>query len=206
LAVNNEELKPEVTQNYEVGSKFDFFSGRLSSTVSIFRLDRSNIKTTDPIDPTRLVLVGEQKTDGLELSFSGRLGRGWNVYGGYAWLATRILRSNSLSNGIATEGKRAAHIPLNSANLWSTYSFENGFGFGGGMLFTDDRFTANDNLVTLPGYVRLDATAFYKQRHYEIALNLRNLANTKYFETAQSNYQIYPGTPISGLVTLRYRW
>jgi catecholate siderophore receptor len=206
LAANNEDLKPEITQNYEVGSKFDFLSGRLSSTVSVFRLTRNNIKTTDPVDTTKLVLVGEQKTDGLELSFSGKLARGWNVYGGYAWLATRIVRSNTVSSGVLTQGKRAAHIPLNSANLWSTYSFHNGFGFGGGLVFNDDRYAANDNLVTLPGYVRIDATAFYRKRHYEIAMNLRNVGNVKYYETAQSNFQIYPGSPISGLMTLRYRW
>ncbi len=206
LAVNNQELKPEVTQNYEVGSKFDFLSGRISTTLAAFRLERTNVKTTDPSNPTKLVLVGAQKTDGLELSFSGRLTRGWNLHGGYAWLATRIVRSNTISSGVPTEGKRAAFIPLNSANLWSTYSFKNGFGLGGGIVYNDDRFTGNDNLVTLPGYVRLDATAFYRHRRFDVVANLRNVANTKYYESAHNNAQIFPGSPINGLVTIRYRW
>lgn len=206
LAVNNEELKPEVTENYEMGSKFDFLDNKLSATVSVFRLDRTNIKTTDPLDPTKLVLVGQQKTDGLDLSFSGNLARGWNLYGGYALLSTRIVRSNSVSSGVKTEGKRAAFIPLHSANLWSTYSFKNGFGLGGGLVFNDDRFTGNDNLVTLPGYMRFDATAFYKQRHFDLVLNLRNVTNARYYESAHNNQQIFPGAPINGLVTMRYRW
>ncbi|HUR37777.1 MAG TPA: TonB-dependent siderophore receptor [Terriglobales bacterium] len=206
LAANNEDLKPEVTQNFEVGSKFDFFSGRISATLAAFRLGRSNVKTTDPTDPTKLVLVGAQKTDGLDVSFSGRLTRGWDFHGGYAWLATRIVRSNTIANGVLTEGNRAAFIPLHSVNLWSTYSFKNGFGFGGGMVYNDDRFTGNDNLVTLPSFVRLDATAFYRHRRFDVALNMRNVANVDYFESAHNNAQIFPGAPVNGSLTMRYRW
>jgi catecholate siderophore receptor len=206
LAVNNEQLKPEVTQNIELGSKFDVLGDRVSATISVFRLDRKNIKTTDPNDPTKLVLVGQQKTDGVDLSFSGNLTRGWNLYGGYALLSTRIARSNTVTSGVLTQGKRAAFIPLNSANLWTSYSFKNGFGLGGGMVYNDDRFTGNDNLVTLPGYVRFDASAYYKQRHFDIVLNLRNVTNATYYESAHNNAQIFPGSPINGLITMRYRW
>ncbi|HUQ50532.1 MAG TPA: TonB-dependent siderophore receptor [Terriglobales bacterium] len=206
LAANNQDLKPEISQNYEVGAKFDLLSGRISTNFAVFRLERNNIKTTDPSDSTKLVLVGKQKTDGAELSFTGKLARGWDVYGGYALLSTRIVRSNTLASGIRTEGKRAAHVPLNSMNLWSTYAYKSGFGFGGGLVYNDDRFTGNDNIVTLPGYVRLDATAFLKKRHYDVVLNLRNVGNAKYHESAHNNAQIFPGSPVNGTLTLRYRW
>lgn len=206
LAANNADLKPEITQNYEIGSKTDLLGGRMTATVAVFRLDRTNIKTTDPVDPNRLVLVGRQRTDGAEVSLSGSLRPRWNVYGGYAWLATKILRSNNVSTGVRLEGNRAGHIPLHSASLWSTYSFENGFGFGSGFIYAGDRFTSNDNLVVLPGYARVDATVFYRARRYEAAVNLRNLLNNRYFETAQGNFQIFPGAPVNGLLTLRYRW
>ena len=206
LATNNTDLKPETTENYEIGSKNDLLGGRLSATVAAFQLSRSNIKTTDPIDPNRLVLVGKQRTAGVELSLAGTLARRWSVYGGYAWLSTRILRSNSVSSGVPLQGNRAGHIPLNSANLWSTYAFDNGFGIGGGFTYNADRFTSNDNLVVLPSYYRFDATVFYRRRHYDLALNLRNVFNTRYYETAHGNFMIYPGAPVNGLMTLRYRW
>ncbi|HUS18556.1 MAG TPA: TonB-dependent siderophore receptor [Terriglobales bacterium] len=206
LATNNEDLKPEVTQNYELGSKFDFLSGRISTNVAVFRLERTNVKTTDPLNPTKLVLVGEQKTDGVDLNFSGRITRGWNVYAGYALLSTRVVRSNTISSGVLTEGKRAAFIPLHSGNIWSTYSFNNGFGVGGGLIYNGDRFTGNDNTVTLPEYIRLDATAFYKHRHFDVVLNLRNVTHLTYYESAHNNSQIFPGAPINGALTLRYRW
>jgi catecholate siderophore receptor len=38
--------------------------GRANATVSLFRLERDNIKTSDPIT-NRIVPVGTQRTDGL---------------------------------------------------------------------------------------------------------------------------------------------
>jgi catecholate siderophore receptor len=206
LAANNADLKPETSENYEVGAKMDLIGGRLSANAAIFRLDRNNIKTTDPVDPSLLVLVGKQRTSGVEFSIAGSPVRRWNIHAAYAWLDPRIVRSNDVASGVRVEGNVAGHIPAHSANFWSTYTFENGFGFGGGVTFNGDRFTSNDNLVVLPAYHRLDATLFYRRRHYEAALNLRNLFNASYYESAHGNFTIYPGAPINGLLTLRYRW
>jgi catecholate siderophore receptor len=206
LATNNDELKPETTANYEGGVKFELLGGKLASTVSAFHLMRNNIKTTDPVDPTRLILAGEQRTNGIEVSFSGRLARGLDVYGGYAWLDARILKSTSLSSGVPIQGRRPGQVPLHSGNIWATYQFRNGFGFGSGVIYNADRFVANDDLVVLPGYTRVDATVFLKKRHYDIALNLRNVGNITYYENAHANFAIYPGAPISGVLTTRLRW
>jgi catecholate siderophore receptor len=206
LATNNDELKPETTANYEGGVKFEILRGKLSSTISAFHLMRNNIKTTDPVDPTRLILSGEQRTNGIEVSFSGRLARGLDLYGGYAWLDARILKSNSVTSGVAIQGRRPGQVPLHSGNIWAAYQFRNGFGFGSGVIYNADRFVANDDLVTLPGYTRVDATIFLKKRHYDIALNLRNVGNITYSENAHANFAIYPGAPISGVLTTRLRW
>lgn len=206
LATNNTELKPESTDNYEGGVKFEVLRGKLTSTISAFHLIRNNVKTTDPVDPTKLVLAGTQRTNGMELAFNGRLARNLDIYGGYAWLDARILKSNSLSSGVLIQGKRPGLVPLHSGSLWATYHFENGFGFGSGIVYNADRFIANDDLVVLPGFTRVDATVFYRKRHYEVALNLRNVGNIRYYDTAQGNFQIYPGSPITGVVSTRFRW
>jgi catecholate siderophore receptor len=201
LAVNNEQLKPETTENFEIGSKFDLFNKRLSTTFALFRLNRSNVKTVDPNDTTKLVLTGEQRTNGFEWSFAGSLRRGWDVYGGYAYLDSHVLKANDI-----TQGKQIAAVAPHAVNLWSTYAFKSGFGFGGGVIYNDDRFTGNDNIVRLPEYTRVDATVFWKRPKYDIALNLRNIGNVTYYESAQSNAQILPGAPVNGAVTVRYRW
>lgn len=48
LAANNAQLAPEETTNHEVGTKLDFLNGQASVTASLFRLERTNIKATNP--------------------------------------------------------------------------------------------------------------------------------------------------------------
>jgi catecholate siderophore receptor len=206
LATNNAQLAPEVTQNYEAGAKANLFHDRLLATTSLFRLDRTNIKTTDPNNPTALVNLGEQRTDGAELNLQGAINRHWQLFGGYAWLDARIVSSNTLSNGVNLQGDRPAMVPLHSGSAWTTYTFTNGFGFGGGMVARSLQFAATDNLAHLPAYARLDATIFYRRRRFDLQANLQNLANQRIYDAAQSDYQIYPAAPISGTLTARYRF
>jgi outer membrane receptor protein involved in Fe transport len=37
-------------------------------------------------------------------------------------------------------------------------------------------------------------------------VNIQNVGNIRYYDSAQSDYQIYPAAPVNGSVTLRYRF
>ncbi len=71
LATNNTELEPEFTTNYEGGIKANVPFWRLQGALAVFRLKRTNVKTTDPTDPSQLLSVGDKRTDGLEITASG---------------------------------------------------------------------------------------------------------------------------------------
>jgi catecholate siderophore receptor len=206
LATNNAQLEPEVTQNFEGGAKANLLRERLLATISVFRLDRTNIKTTDPNNPLALLNLGEQRTDGAELNLQGNLARHWQVYGGYAWLDGRIVSSTTLSNGVSLQGRRPAMSPLNGASLWTTYSLDNGLGFSAGLVSRAKQFASTDNLAALPEYARVDASIFYRRARYEIQANVINLGNIRYYDAAQSDYQIYPAAPINAALTLRWRF
>lgn len=206
LATNNADLKPEVTQNYEVGAKADLLRNRLLATASLFRLDRTNIKTTDPSNPLALLNLGEQRTDGAEFDLQGSLTRHWQVYGGYAWLDGRIVSSTTSSNGVNLQGKRPAMSPLNGASIWTTYSLGDGIGLSAGLISRAKQFASTDNLAILPAYARLDASLFYRRPRYELQANGQNLANSRFYDAAQSDYQIYPAAPIEASLTVRYRF
>jgi catecholate siderophore receptor len=206
LAANNAELAPERTQNYEGGAKFSSFGDKLITTAAVYDLNRNNIKTPNPADPSQLLLTGEQRTLGASLSFQGSVTQRWMVYGGYAYQDAVVVKSNASFNGVSFQGKRPTDIPLHSGSIWSTYRFANGWGAGGGVYFNTDSFAFTDNLVELPGYARLDATVFYHRRHTEIDGHLFNVANARYYDSSHSDLEIFPGAPISGTVTARYRF
>ncbi len=188
LATNATELKPEVTQNFETGGKFELMRQKLLATASIFRLDRTNIKTTDPNNPLALLNLGEQRTDGAEAGLQGRIARGWMVYGAYAWLDGRIVSSTTISSGVSLQGRRPAMNPLHGGSVWTSYTFGNGFGVGGGLIARSAQFASTDNLAKLPAYGRLDLSAFYRTARYEVQANLQNVTDSRYYDAAQSDY------------------
>lgn len=203
LAVNAAELKPESSRNIEAGTKIELLDARATATLSVFRLDRSNIKTTDPVDPTKLVLVGQQRTNGVEAAFEGQLYRRIRAQAGVALLDAAVLRSNTVTSGVRIEGNRPGLVPRASGHLWVHYLVTSRLAFAGGLTHNGLRYTSNDNLVILPGYTRTDAAVTYRTGRVELAINARNLLGTRHYETASSNYQIMPGTPRDLLVTLR---
>jgi len=189
-----------------VGAKSELAGGRVSVGAALFRLDRRNVRTRDPIDPNKLVLVGRQRSDGIELTAAGMIVRGWDIRGGVTFLDPVILQSNDVSSGVRVEGNRIGSTATRNANLWTTYSLPNGFTIGGGLFHVGDWFASNDNLVTLDAYTRVDAMAAWRLGHYEVSFNLKNLLDADYYESSHSNTQIMPAAGRNGLLSLRYRW
>ncbi len=190
-------LEPESSTLYEVGAKADL-AERLSATLALFEIEKDNIATNEPGNTGFKIQVGEQRHRGVELDLTAELLPRWKLYGSYAFIDAEITKSRTFA-----VGNRPANVPEHSGSLWSSYEFGNGFGFGGGLVMVGDRFAFDDDQVVLPGYVRADASVFYRQKHFEVALNLNNLLDKAYFESASSNTQISPGAPFTALATLK---
>lgn len=215
LSTSNVDADPEISTNYELGAKWDFFGGALSAGASVFHLVRTDMKITDPI--TRATInAGEQRTDGLELSLSGRPAPGWQVYAGYAFLDTEIVKSTA--SGTANygttvvragyEGKDAALTPRHSATLWVTRELGQGWSLGGGVQAQASQYAAPDNLVKLPGYAVFDAALLYRSKIYDLSFNLKNMFDREYWASAHGsvNGLNQPGAPRTLQATASYRF
>ncbi|WCT25393.1 TonB-dependent receptor [Acidovorax temperans] len=212
LAANITAAEPEITQNKEIGVKLDLLGGKLNVTGALFNLERTNIKNTDPANPSRQINVGTQRTNGFELTASGRLPGRWDVSAGYAWLDGRMTKSLATTTStqlptaaIAAQGKVPALTPRNSAFLWAMKDLGHGLRVGGGVNYVGARFTSLTNLVTLPGYTTVDAALQYTQGKWEVDVNIKNLLNRKYYVSAHGSNDnlILPGSPRALQVTLR---
>ena len=203
LAANTEDLAPEQSRLKEIGWKGDWHGGALTAAVALFEQIRDGLRTGDPADPTRLIQVGEQRSRGVELELGGRVGERLDLRLGITRLDAEILRSNDRQNGVLLQGNRPSNVPERSASLWGTYALGHGFDLGLGVFAVGDRYSANDNLVRLPGYVRTDAMLRWRGGAHELALNLRNLGDITWYESAHTTYQIMPGTPRSIALTWR---
>jgi len=196
LAVNTAQLEPESATNYEVGSKADI--GRVQVAASVFRLDRDNVKSTDPGDVTKLVLTGQQRADGLSISAAGDAGP-VKIQAAYGFLDARITRATT--SGPA--GRRPGLAPRNRGSVWATARVARRWLAGAGVLWQSDAVTSFTNQVILPGFGRVDGVVAYDVSRWRVALNVQNAFDAGYYATAHNDNNIMPGAPRSLQVSVR---
>lgn len=191
LTVITQQVKPEKFQNYEAGLKWDIRRG-LFFTAAAYRLDRTNTRATDPMDPTRIIQTGSQRTNGYEIGLTGSLSRRWTVSGGYAWQNARITSATTS----AAAGKQVAQVPHNMFSLWNKYQLTRRLGAGLGLVYRSELFAAVDNTVVLPGYAKADLALYYNfSERWRLQANLENLTNVRHYVNADGNNNISPGSP-----------
>ena len=191
LTTITQQVKPEKFTNFEAGAKWDV-RRNLALTAALYRQDRTNTRSTDPNDPTRILQTGSQRTNGFELGFTGNITRNWRIVGGYAHQDAFI---SSATTG-AVKGAQVAGVPRQMFSLWNNYQIVKRLGVGLGIIHRSDMFAAIDDTVTLPGYTRADAAAYFSfNEKWRLQANFENLFNKTYYLNADNNNNISPGSP-----------
>ncbi len=189
-------FEPERGSQYEIGVKADL-SDRLSATLAYYNLTRSNVLVTDPADPNFSIQTGEQKSQGVEVDIAGEILPGWKI------IASSAYTNAEVTKDIAFSGNAINNVPEFSASLWTTYEIPKGdlegLGFGFGLFYVGERQGDLGNTFSLPTYVRTDAALFYKRNNFRVSVNIKNLFDTRYFETAESDLRVFPGDPLTVL-------
>lgn len=197
-----QQVKPEKFENYEVGIKWDV-TRSLSLTTAAYRLDRTNTRSTDPNDPTRIVQTGSQRTNGLEFGWNGSITRAWQVSGGIGVQDAFVTSATTA----ARAGAQVAQVPRATFSLWNNYRVLPKLGAGLGILNRSDMFAAIDNTVLLPAYTRVDAALFYSlTEKIRLQANVENLTDRRYFANADNNTNISPGSPRALRIGLTVRF
>lgn len=204
LATNTLDVDPELGTSYELGTKWDLFDEKLSLSGALFRTDKENYRTTDPV--TSIVTnSGEVRVEGVEFGVSGRITRDWTVYGGYAIMESEILKSNSapLYNGVNVpeQGHKLSNTPEQSASLWTTYELPYRVTVGTGVNFVDKRYSNNIETSSVPGYWLQDALVSWKATdNLDLRLNVYNLWNEEYIDRVGGGHSI-PGSGRTVILT-----
>ncbi|MBY8159774.1 TonB-dependent siderophore receptor [Vibrio fluvialis] len=187
VANAGEVLKPNRSEQYEVGAKYD--NGSYGAVVSLFQISKpsymydSNNSYTDN---------GEQRNRGIELSAFGEPIESVKVLGGVTLIDAEIVKSATT----ASEGKQAIGVPKVQANInieWAT-PFVEGLTLEGRTLYTGSQYASADNSLELPSWTRFDLGARYGMKLGDNALTLRarvdNVTDKSYWASAGG----YPGS------------
>ncbi|KRG66914.1 TonB-dependent receptor [Stenotrophomonas terrae] len=204
-----ENLKPQETKNYELGTKWDLLDKRLNLTAAIFHTEMSNARVT--VDSGNTENAGKKAINGVEIGINGQITDNWNVAGGYTYMDSE-LKDNGFVCGVTVprgqpcpagqyivspnNGNMFPNTPKHAATLWTTYVFPFGLTVGGGASYVDKQYGDAANTKWVPSYTRWDAMIGYAiQDNISLQLNVQNLTDKTYFTKAYASHyaSIAPG-------------
>ncbi|MCL1075663.1 TonB-dependent receptor [Shewanella dokdonensis] len=194
LGSNNEDLQPEDTKSYELGSKWELFDGRLSLNGSIFQIEKNNARVaTEAGRSAPQANVGKQKVKGFEVGFSGDILRHWHGFGGYTYLDATLD-----SNGYNSEydGNRFPNTAKHSVSLFSTYDITEQLTAGAGAYYMSKVYGNTANTLWIPSYWRFDLMSSYHVNDYlTLRFNVQNLMDKRYYDKAYAAHfaNVAPG-------------
>ena len=192
LAANNAQLPPETNRSFELGGSWEVMPG-LRLTSSIFRIEKTNARTSDPAADVLQVLDGVVRVDGFEISAVGRITPEWNLLAGYTYLNSEIVESRNP----AEVGKRFANVAPNTVSVWSTYNLPWDLQLGAGATYVDVRYGNTTNTVRAPAYLRWDAALAWTPsegplRGIRLQANALNLGDARTYDTVYTGH-VVPG-------------
>ncbi|WP_319782381.1 TonB-dependent siderophore receptor [Oceanisphaera sp. IT1-181] len=181
-SISGESLKPEQSDTWELGTKWELLDGRLGMDGALFRVDKTNARETNELTG-ELELAGEQRVQGVELGLTGEITEQWKLFANYTFLDSETLASvaKPQEGGRDPVGQPLGNTPRNSANLWTTYEVLPGIEVGYGATYVGSRQVASDVAAKLDSYWVHNAMASYQVNDaLSMQLNANNLFDEEY--------------------------
>ncbi|WP_256077883.1 TonB-dependent siderophore receptor [Massilia sp. YIM B04103] len=214
LSATVQNLKPQDSKNFELGTKWEVLARRLSLSAAIFKSKMNNARVTAPDGGTQN--VGKKSVEGFEFGVSGNLTNDWQVFGGYTWLNGRVDDNGFVNTGTTAKpvwsaspfnGNVFPATPKNSASLWTAYRVLPGLTIGGGLNYVSKVYASINNNKWAPAYTRFDAMASYEvNKHISLQLNVQNLTDKLYFDKVSSPHYAGVGPGRSATLTANFKY
>jgi catecholate siderophore receptor len=198
-------LDPVKSETDEVGVKVGLLNNRLDVNAALFRIKKKgDYEQLIAGDPTSYAPVGDSQVEGFEVGVAGKLTDQWSLFAGYTYLKSKLTASTINPGNI---GHQLAMTPENSFSLWTTYDVTPELTVGGGAYYVDARWSSVANTARIPSYWRFDAMASYKvTRNFTLQLNVYNIADEYYYDTAAGAGFAVPGQERYASLTGRYQF
>ncbi len=156
IAPSDQSLSPEKDNAVELGTKIKILNGAVTLTGALFDTHVTNVRNSDPDDPTVQDAPFDQRVKGLELGINGYLTDIWELAANYSHLDDRI--TQSMDDPLSV-GKQAPNTPHDAFNLWTTVEPSVAWTVGGGFTAVSHRYADTDNTrrrALLCGFQRND--------------------------------------------------
>ncbi|MDE2402558.1 MAG: TonB-dependent receptor [Burkholderiales bacterium] len=196
-------VTPEASDQIELGAKLSWLAGKLDLTSALFETRRSHYYITLPDSGGNPTPDGADRTQGLEFDLNGRPLPGLTTQANFVWQDAK-----STANLAAISGKRPSGVAQTGSRIAATYRLPSnhwhGWGVGAGATYKGASYADSANLYRVPSYVVVDGSVFYETPSWEVRLDLRNLADRRYFVSPTFSGAL-PGEGRSAYLTATYR-
>lgn len=123
---SGEPVKPITGNNMEFGAKREFFNGKWSTGLSLYRIFKNNQMVSDPENPTaQYSLLTQTTTQGVEFDARGEIIPGLIVTANYAYTDSEIT-DDERTGEFSQVGSPVPGFAKHVANGWLTYSIQSG--------------------------------------------------------------------------------
>jgi iron complex outermembrane recepter protein len=207
-SVSGETFDPETSRSVEVGAKLH--AGALMGTLSLFKLRKANILTSDIANPGFSIAVGEAQSQGLELEFAGRLPGSIDALLSYTYLDAEVVSGTRNANGVPiSPGDRLLNVPKHTFSAQASRSFtvaRRDLRLGAAILHVSSRLGEVGTTFELPAYTTVRLFGSYALTdNVEAAVVVNNLFDETYFVNSYARLWVMPGAPRTVLGTLKLK-
>ena len=195
--------KPETSQAWEGGIKFNAPIKGLTGTAALYQVTRQNVLTQIP-NSFFYSQDGEQRAKGVELDLIYEPVPALSILFNYAYTDAEVIKATTIP-----VGDRLRAVPKNSARLAGRYRVLSGslkgFEIGAGVTAVSKRELTLPNTTAIGGSTLVDAQASYDFGPAKLGVTITNLFGSKAFAPYQylGGAYVTPTQPRSAFVTLR---
>lgn len=210
--VNRNPFEPEETRSGEVGVKYESPDGNLSGTVAVFKMEKTNVLTADPVNAGQTIAIGKAESKGVEVELFTRLPGQVMVMLSYAY--TDAYSATSVRDvdfgRVVSEGDPLINIPKHNASALVTKDIDIGthrLTLGGQLKHVSRRLGETGTTFFLPSYTLLKLFATYEvTRQLSVTAEVSNATDEVYYPASYAALWIAPGAPRQFQLRTTYRF
>lgn len=211
--------KPEDTENFELGTKWNVFNDKLLLTAAIFQITKDDVMESigdDDYASLGTLNTGKNRVKGAEFSVVGNITEDLSTQFGVTFMDAEVLESFDTDS----VGRTLSNFADNSAFWQLRYQASDAFSFGGTMTYSSEMYAGqpdsgagfnteiNDYSYKVPSYTLFDVFATYAfSEQLNLRLNVANVTDKDYYLAAyRSGAFTYIGAARNAKLTLTYEF
>lgn len=198
---NRNPFEPEKTESYEVGMKFFALDQKLTGTIAVFTMDKTNVITADPVNAGFSLAIGEAKSKGVEFELNGELPAQLRLQLSYAYTdaesATTVLDPDFAK--VVAKGDPLINIPEHNASVVLFKDMDLGgrqLTLGIGAKYVSERLGETGTAFYLPEYTLVRLLGSYEiMDKLTLSAEINNATDEEYYPASYAALWVAPGAP-----------